>query len=236
MPGIFITGTDTGIGKTYVTVTCLDALQQGGVSAVGMKPVASGAQVIDGNLRNEDALLMQAVMKQDVPYELINPYCFEPPVSPHLAAQQAGVDIDLNLIQHHYQQLEKQSELVIVEGVGGWLAPLTQQLSVADMARKLNLPIILVVGIRLGCLNHARLSHIAIKNSGMQFAGWIANHLQSDMQYATEQIEYLTGQFGYSPLFVLQQKKNQRNLSATSKDKISSAVNKAAAKEFSKGE
>lgn len=196
MPGVFITGTDTGIGKTHVTLACLQALQQDGIKVAGMKPVASGAQLVDDQLRNEDALLMQQMMELDVPYEMINPYCFEQAVSPHIAAQQAGIEIDLQRIKQNYQQLTEIAEYVIVEGVGGWLAPLSKQVTVADLAGELKLPVILVVGIRLGCLNHARLSFEVIKNSDVQFAGWVANHLQTDMQFATEQVEYLSQQLG----------------------------------------
>lgn len=226
MPGVFITGTDTGIGKTHVTLACLQALQQDGIKVAGMKPVASGAQLVDDQLRNEDALLMQQMMELDVPYEMINPYCFEQAVSPHIAAQQAGIEIDLQRIKQNYQQLTEIAEYVIVEGVGGWLAPLSKQVTVADLAGELKLPVILVVGIRLGCLNHARLSFEVIKNSDVQFAGWVANHLQTDMQFATEQVEYLSQQFGYSPLFVLQQKIIEKNFYSVEAGSISLALKK----------
>lgn len=224
MPGVFITGTDTGIGKTHVTLACLQALRQNGIKVAGMKPVASGAQMVNGQLRNEDALLLQQAMELDVPYGLINPYCFEPSVSPHIAAQQLGVEIDLQVIKQNYQQLADKAGFVIVEGVGGWLAPLSNQISVADMAQALNLPVVLVVGIRLGCLNHASLSFEMIKNSGVQLAGWVANHLQTDMQFATEQIEYLSQQFGYSPMFVMQQKIIEKNFTAEFAANVSASL------------
>ncbi|MDH5407508.1 MAG: dethiobiotin synthase [Gammaproteobacteria bacterium] len=199
MTGIFITGTDTGIGKTYTTVQLIQALQSKGVSVAGMKPIASGAELIDGQLRNDDALQIQLAMKSDVAYELINPYCFISPVSPHIAAQQAGVDVDLQIIKQNYQQLAKQFDVVLVEGVGGWLAPISAQLTVADLTRELELPIVLVVGIRLGCLNHAALAYQSIQHSGSSLSGWIANVIDPETQYIDEQIEYLSKLLGQKP-------------------------------------
>lgn len=203
MKGIFITGTDTGIGKTYFTLACIRAMQQAGMKTVAMKPVASGAEMIDGRLRNDDALLIQHALQQDVAYELINPYVFAPPISPHLAAARAGCEIDLQHIHTCFQQLSKTAEFSIVEGVGGWLAPLSNTLSVADMAGKLGLPVVMVVGMRLGCLNHARLTAQAIAQSGVPLAGWVANCLDPVLAGIDEQIDYISQALGRGPLTIL---------------------------------
>ncbi|MDH5180719.1 MAG: dethiobiotin synthase [Gammaproteobacteria bacterium] len=215
MPGIFITGTDTGIGKTFVTVAMINALRAQGVRVAGMKPVGSGADRINGKLYNEDALLIKQAMGTSVDYDLINPYCFAPPVSPHIAAQQAGVEIRPAKIQQHFQQLEQTFDLVLVEGVGGWLAPLSNELTVADLAKQLCLPVIMVVGIRLGCLNHASLTAAAIRDSGMNFAGWIANDVQQDTQSAGEQLAYLRHRLRTPPLFEI---KHHTTISSSTED------------------
>jgi len=200
MKGIFITGTDTGIGKTYFTIACIKALQQAGKTVAAMKPIASGAEMIDGALRNEDALQMQQTLDHPVDYELINPYCFIPPVSPHIAAAEAGVEIKLDVIKQRYAELVKDADYVIVEGVGGWLAPLSEQLQVSDLARALQLPIVMVVGIRLGCLNHAMLTAEAIRQSGLSLAGWVANCLEPELEGLDKQIEYLSRHLQMAPL------------------------------------
>lgn len=200
MKGIFITGTDTGIGKTYFTLACINALQQDGIKTVAMKPVASGAKMIDGALRNDDALLIQQALNHDVDYGLINPYVFAAPVSPHIAAAAVGVEIDLQVIKNHYQQLTAEAEFAIVEGVGGWLAPLSRQLTVADMAGVLGLPVVMVVGIRLGCLNHAMLTAELIAQSGLKLGGWVANFIEAGLESVDEQVDYLSRSLGMPPL------------------------------------
>jgi len=200
MNGIFITGTDTGIGKTWFTLACIDALQQAAIKTVAMKPVASGAEPIDGQLRNEDALLIQQRLNDPVDYSLINPYCFAEPVSPHIAAARAGVAIDLQHIQQVYARLTLGAEFVIVEGVGGWLAPLSDESNVADLADVLGLPVVMVVGMRLGCLNHARLTARAIEQSGLKLAGWVANCIEPELLALETQIDYLTKALGTAPL------------------------------------
>jgi len=200
MKGVFITGTDTGIGKTYFTVACIKALQTDGIKTVAMKPVASGADLIDGQLRNEDAVLIQQALNHNVDYDLINPYAFEPPVSPHIAAAKAGVEIDVQIIQQHYQRLIAGAEFVLVEGVGGWLAPLSHKLTVADMAKAVDLPVVMVVGVRLGCLNHAMLTAQAIVQSGQRLAGWVANIVEPELNSADEQIDYISQSLGMAPM------------------------------------
>lgn len=175
--GFFVTGTDTEVGKTYSTVKLIEHWQSEGKSVAAMKPVASGCeQDADGVWRNEDVTrLSRATGQTDL--NLMNPYRFLPPVSPHIAAHQAGVEIELATITQHYALLEEGRDVVVVEGAGGWYAPLTDHLFMSDLARALDLPVILVVGMRLGCINHALLTAEAIAASGLTLAGWVANRV-----------------------------------------------------------
>lgn len=173
--GYFITGTDTGVGKTYVTVLLTRQFIAQGLKVAALKPVASGARLVDGQLRNDDALQLHAASNVALPYDIVNPYCLTTPVSPHIAAQQDNVVIEQDRIEHTVQQAQLLAEMVLVEGVGGWYAPLSDTSSVADLAKRLQLPVILVVGLRLGCMNHAVLTARAIESSGCQLAGWIGN-------------------------------------------------------------
>lgn len=191
MSGFFITGTDTEIGKTFVSSLLIKMFVDEGFNVVGMKPIASGAKSIDGVLKNDDALSLMHASNVEVEYSQVNPYVFEPAVSPHIAAQKAGVDITCDTIKSNFEQLEKKSDVVIVEGVGGWYAPLSSHTTVADLADELQLPIILVVGLRLGCLNHALLTAQAIRLSGLPIAGWVANHVTKDFSSAEENISTL---------------------------------------------
>ena len=200
MKGVFITGTDTGIGKTYFTLACIHALRSAGLKVAAMKPVASGAELVDGQLRNEDALQILKALDQVVDYELINPYCFRPPVSPHIAAAELGVEIDVLKIKNSCQLLSENSDYTLVEGVGGWLAPLSDSLTVADLAKALELPIIMVVALRLGCLNHAMLTAQSIKRSGLKLAGWVANWVEPELDALENQIDYLSKQFSMPPI------------------------------------
>ena len=185
----FITGTDTDVGKTWTTIALMRYFQQQGESVLGMKPVAAGCQLVEGELRNDDALLMQQHASVVVPYSLMNPYRFELAVSPHIAANKVGARVDLEEMIKCYQQLDNQADKVLVEGAGGWFAPLTDDLSIEDLALALQLPVILVVAIRLGCINHARLTHQAIIHSGLRCAGWVGVSIDKDMSYAAENIE-----------------------------------------------
>ncbi len=184
----FITGTDTGCGKTEVTLGLMALFQSRGERVLGMKPIASGAAATATGLRNDDALKIQAQGSFQVPYEQINPYAFEPPVAPHLAALQARVEVGLDPIIDSCRRLEAQADRVLVEGVGGWLVPLNERETVADLARVLGLPVILVVGMRLGCINHALLSVESIRASGCQLAGWVANQVEPEMLQLAENI------------------------------------------------
>ena len=183
MGGYFISGTDTGIGKTVVTLGLMVALKGRSVKVTGMKPVASGCIRTNEGLRNEDARKIQLLSDHDVPYEQVNPYAFEPPVAPHVAAAETEVIIDLQKIVNCYEALTRYADTTIVEGVGGWRVPLGDSLSVPDLVRALGLPVILVVGLRLGCINHALLTAEAISSDGLQLKTWVANQVEPD--YAT---------------------------------------------------
>jgi dethiobiotin synthetase len=173
--GYFVTGTDTGVGKTCVSLGLMRALQQQGHVVVGMKPVASGCSRASSRLVNEDACQLQACASFNLPYQYVNPYAFEDAVAPHLAAQGNGVHIDIAVISDACQQLTTEADRVVVEGIGGWLVPINEKQTMADVALALGLPVVMVVGIRLGCLNQALLTAAAIQRSGLPLAGWVAN-------------------------------------------------------------
>lgn len=186
---LFIAGTDTGIGKTRVATGLLQALAASGLRVTGMKPVAAGADLTSHGWRNDDALDLWAASSVRLPYALVNPVCLPDATSPHLAARRAGVAIDIAAIRAAFEQIMPQSDLIIVEGAGGWLAPIAAPAApgqvgptMQDVALALGLPVVLVVGIRLGCLSHALLTADAIRRSGLPLAGWIANAI--DPQFA----------------------------------------------------
>jgi len=191
MNGLFITGTDTNCGKTEITLGLMQLLQNQGQMVLGMKPIASGGISTAEGLRNEDALKIQAQGSIQVPYSELNPYIFEPPIAPHLAAIQAGETIDLNVISTHFMSLQVQADHVIVEGIGGWRVPFNNQQSAADFTCMLKMPVILVVGLKLGCINHALLSAESIQASGAQLAGWVANEIEPNMSAINENIATL---------------------------------------------
>lgn len=191
MNGVFITGTDTDCGKTEIALALMEALRQRGLAVLGMKPVASGCELTPDGPRNEDARRLQAQGSRDLPYELINPYAFEPPIAPHIAAGQAGVEIDLDVIKARAGQLGAKSDHLVVEGVGGWRVPLGPSLSVSDLPSALGLPVILVCGIRLGCINHSLLTVESIKASGARLTGWVANQIDPDMLARDENLATL---------------------------------------------
>ena len=192
MSGLFIAGTDTEIGKTYVTCALLHGLRDAGVRAVGMKPVAAGALATAQGLRNDDALAIQAAGAVSLPYDLVNPYVFAAPTSPNIAAAYAGREITIEPIAAAYRQCSEASELVIMEGIGGWRVPLSATLQSRDLAQALELPVLLVCGIRLGCINHALLSAAAITADGCRLLGWVANDLSADYHYADDCIETIS--------------------------------------------
>lgn len=187
----FVTGTDTGAGKTVVSVLLLRALRAAGRTALAMKPVAAGCDVTADGLRNEDVEALRAAASFPVAREAMNPYAFAPPISPHLAAARAGVAIDFGLLRERLDTLRRQADVVLVEGAGGWYAPVSDAATMADLAQALALPVVLVVGLRLGCLNHALLSAEAIARGGLPCAGWIGNCIDSDMAVREENLATL---------------------------------------------
>lgn len=192
MNGWFITGTDTGVGKTCVSVALMHALRARGKRVLGMKPVAAGCTATPEGLRNEDAEQLRQAASFLVPYEQVNPYAFERAVAPHIAAQRMGVSLDLDYIAATASALAAQADCLVVEGVGGWRVPLTGPLGVNDMAVRLGLPVILVVGLRLGCINHALLTAESIERSGLPLAGWVANLIEPEMEMVAENIRELS--------------------------------------------
>jgi dethiobiotin synthetase len=205
--GFFITGTDTGIGKTTASLALMPALQHHGLRVAAMKPVAAGCEHTPQGLRNDDALQLMQQSSVQLPYELVNPYTYEPAIAPHIAAQQADRPINIPHIVDCYQQIASQADVVIVEGAGGWLVPLNDNETLADLACALQLPVINIVGIRLGCLNHALLTTQSIAASNLALAGWIANHVEPHTDVAAENIQTLVrridakllGRLPYSP-------------------------------------
>jgi dethiobiotin synthetase len=187
----YVTGTDTGIGKTLASGALLHALRARGLRAAGMKPVASGCQRIDGAWRNEDALALQAAGEPGIAYADINPFALEHPLAPELAARDAGTEVALAPILAAHARLAAAVDALVVEGVGGWAAPLSATLMQADLVRALRLPVVLVVGLRLGCLNHALLSARAIAADGLHLAGWIGSHVDPAMERVEDNLTML---------------------------------------------
>jgi dethiobiotin synthetase len=190
----FVAGTDTGVGKTVVTAAMIRALVRQGLRVAAMKPVAAGAEQTSEGLRNDDAVELARAANVQTGYERVNPVCLPLPASPHIAARNAGIRIDLAEILRVYGEVARCPggvDVVAVEGAGGWFAPLSDTETMADLAKALALPVILVVGMRLGCLNHALLTADAIEATGLRLAGWIANHIEPDFPYAAENVATL---------------------------------------------
>lgn len=187
--GFFVTGTDTGVGKTLVSQVMLHQLCADYRRVAGFKPVASGCESTPEGLRNADAVALQRAGSMNLPYDVVNPYAFAAPVAPHLAAQRAGVIIDCNAIVQSIAAVR--ADCVVVEGVGGWLVPLNDHQTTADLAQMLALPVMLVVGLRLGCLNHALLTAEAIRARGLEIAGWIANQIDPQFDLGDENVAAL---------------------------------------------
>ncbi len=188
----FVVGTDTDVGKTYVSSALLRHFVAQGYQSVGMKPVASGCQM-DAKLGlvNADTQALLASGNVHADMDVLNPYRFLPAIAPHIAAQQADIAIDLDLILRAYRSLANEAEVVVVEGAGGFLTPINAQQSLADLAQQLAIPIILVVGMRLGCINHALLTVQSIQARGLRLAGWVANSLAPNMPYFAENLSTL---------------------------------------------
>ena len=192
----FVTGTDTGVGKTLVSAGLIRLFSEDGIKVAGMKPVASGCELTDQGLRNEDAIMIMQESNVELDYELINPYAFEPPVSPHFAANESNQEIKLDHIVDRFTAISAQADMVIVEGVGGWQVPLSDDQDISDLAEKLYLPVILVVGLRLGCINHALLSANAIRQKGLSLIACVASLIDEDYQRLDETLETLEKQLG----------------------------------------
>lgn len=176
--GLFVTGTDTGVGKTRVAVALIQALRAQGLRVAAMKPVSAGSA--PGEL-NEDVMALRQAVNVMADVRDVNPYAFEPAIAPHIAAEQAGVRIDLEMIAAAYARLAAMADVVVVEGAGGWRVPLNEQEDMADLAQRLGLPVVLVVGLRLGCLNHALLTAESVARRRLPWAGWVGNHIDPAM-------------------------------------------------------
>ena len=203
VPGYFITGTDTGVGKTLVAVALTRALVELQMRVAVMKPVAAGTVKTPEGEFNDDALELLAASNVKAAYEDVNPWLLKTPASPHLAARADGVVIRHERIAAAFSRLAAASDLVLAEGAGGWLAPIYATETMADVAERLALPVILVVGLRLGCLNHALLTHDAVRGRGLKFTGWVANKLHAEMPLANANIESLASRLGGPPLAVV---------------------------------
>jgi dethiobiotin synthetase len=188
---VFVAGTDTGVGKTLVSAALVAAGRRRGQTTVGMKPVASGCTNTEAGLRNADAELLRAAAGGVPDYERVNPYAFAPGIAPHLAARDAGVRIELEVIVDAYESLRRDFGTVVVEGIGGWRVPLGHVLTTEHLAKALDLPVVLVVGMRLGCLNHALLTADAIHSAGLNLVGWVANAVDPAMERLEDNIEAL---------------------------------------------
>ena len=188
---LFVAGTDTGIGKTHAACTLINALRMRGLEACGMKPVASGCLETPEGRRNEDALALQAACSRPLPYEAINPVALREPLSPHLAARLEGVTVAMAPLRAAFDRLQATHDSVVVEGVGGWMVPLAPGLLASAIPRQWDLPVVLVVGLRLGCLNHALLSARAIRADGCRLAGWIGNRIDPAMAAVADNLETL---------------------------------------------
>jgi dethiobiotin synthetase len=191
IPAVFVAGTDTGIGKTHVSCALLHALRQAGEAACGMKPVASGCVETDEGRRNDDALALLASGSVPLPYELVNPIALSEPLSPHLAAAHEGRTIALPPLREAFDALRASHDRVVVEGVGGWMVPLAPGLLASELPKAWELPVVLVVGLRLGCLSHALLTARAIAADGCRLLGWIANRIDPAMEAADENLATL---------------------------------------------
>jgi dethiobiotin synthetase len=189
--GIFVAGTDTGVGKTLIACALLRGFAARGLRVVAMKPVAAGAVRRRGVWHHDDVVQLCAAANVDAPQAMVNPYCFAPPIAPHIAAQEAGVAIRMALIAKSYAQLARNADRVVVEGVGGLLVPLGRRLNAVDIPARLDLPVVLVVGLRLGCINHALLTVEALQARGLYLAGWVANRIDPAMARASENLQTL---------------------------------------------
>ncbi len=200
MPGYFITGTDTGVGKTWVTLALMKAMQNKGKVVAGMKPVACGCKDTRDGLRNDDAVKILKQSNQSLSYKTVNPYAFQHAIAPHIAAGLVGVMIDIEKIAGEFDKLIKDSDCVLVEGIGGWCVPLGGDIMLSELVKRLDLPVILVVGLRLGCINHALSTDRAMQADGARLHGWVSS--QVDANYACLEETMMTLQARISAPFL----------------------------------
>lgn len=194
----FVTGTDTGVGKTLVSAALLHAARKAGLRTIGMKPVASGCEETPDGLRNEDALALQAAMTEALPYDQINPITLAPAIAPHIAAVQAGRQLSAQRLVGLCRGLQmRPADFMLIEGAGGWRVPLNDRETYSRVPQELNLPVILVVPLQLGCINHALLSVEAIRSDGLTVAGWVANRVSPEpMAVEADNLAYLRQHLG----------------------------------------
>jgi len=191
MSVIFITGTDTGVGKTLISKALIDYFVAAGLQVSAMKPIASGATLTASGLRNEDAEILLSSINTPFTYEQVNPYVFGPPIAPHIAAEENNNNIEISVLDKAFDVLVSGSDKLIIEGAGGWQVPLNQEMSFADWVSKKQWPVVLVVGIRLGCINHAILTYLDILQKKNPLLGWVANIVDPELSRVNEVIEYL---------------------------------------------
>jgi len=202
---VFITGTDTGVGKTMVSAAILEAAKAAGKRTLAMKPIASGCESTAEGLRNEDALILQQAATESLPYDQVNPVALEPAIAPHVAAAQAGRTITASRLVGFCRGMQiRSADLLLVEGAGGWRVPLNDRETFSAVPRELGMPVVLVVPLKLGCINHALLTAEAVRADGLALAGWVANRPEPEtMSCEQETLDYLLGHMGAPCLGVL---------------------------------
>ncbi|HJS21941.1 MAG TPA: dethiobiotin synthase [Steroidobacteraceae bacterium] len=188
---LFVTGTDTGVGKTLIASALLRGLRERGARVAGMKPIASGGRETSNGIVNDDALALIAEASEPAPYRIVNPYSFVPAIAPHVAAVEAGTRIDLRELERAFRILAGLADVVVIEGAGGWLVPLDERHALADFAKRVKADVILVVGLRLGCLNHALLTAAAVAHSGLKLAGWVGNGIDPGFERSSDNVRAL---------------------------------------------
>ena len=188
---LFVTGTDTGVGKTVISSAVIRYYTSIGKKVAPFKPVASGSFQTKDGLRNDDALQLLAASGGEFLYDQVNPYVFEEPIAPHIAAAKTNTDIRIEHITQQVKKFSEESDVVVIEGAGGWQVPITNETSFADWVRVLQCPVILVVGLRVGCINHAVLSYLDIVKGPNKVIGWVANTMDKQVEYIPEIVEYL---------------------------------------------
>ena len=186
----FVTGTDTDVGKTYVSALLLNYMSRQG-SVIGYKPIAAGANFVNGELHNDDAVTLRSASSELIDYQRINPICFEPPIAPHIAAEKANESLTVDVLNQWWVQEQGHSDIALIEGAGGWRLPLNNSEYLSDFVRVQDCEVIVVVGMKLGCLNHALLTIEAIKADGLRIKGWIANQLHEPMAFYDDNLAYL---------------------------------------------